>query len=104
MLRVSWAVGLVVLALQGCATITAGTTNTVELNTWPPGAACEVQRAGASIGTIAATPGSLTVDKSTESLIVTCRKDGHRPVSETIGSGAEPMTIGNMIAGGVIGG
>jgi hypothetical protein len=90
-------------ALGGCATITSGTSQTIEVATYPAGAACEAQRDGAAVASIAATPGRFTVDKAPKTLTVTCRREGFQSAVKRLSAVAQPMTFGNMIAGGVIG-
>jgi hypothetical protein len=91
------------VALGGCATITSGTSQTIEVTTYPAGAACEGTRDGAPVGSVAATPGTFTVDKAPKTLTVTCRRDGYQSAVKRLSAVAQPMTFGNVIAGGVIG-
>ena len=97
--------GLLVLAglLPGCATIVQGGSQNVTVETNPPGATCAVDRMGQRLGMVAPTPGTVRIDKSKNDLAITCTKDGFRPASiaQTPSFGA--ATLGNIIAGGVIG-
>ena len=91
------------MLLPACATIVNGTSQTVAVSTSPPGAACTVDRAGARVGAIPQTPGSLWLEKSKNNLTVTCGKAGFQTASMTHAPSFSMMTVGNVIAGGLIG-
>jgi len=91
------------LALGACATVTTGTTHTVAVETYPTGASCQATREGVVVGSVAPTPGSFTVDKSAKALTVTCKRDGFDDAVATVDAVVQPMTVGNVLAGGVIG-
>ncbi len=91
------------MLLPACATIVNGTSQAVAVSTSPPGAMCAVDRAGARIGVVPQTPGSLWVDKSKNNLTVTCEKAGFQTASVTHTPSFSVMTAGNVIAGGLIG-
>lgn len=95
------AVGL--LGTSACASITAGTTQAVAVNTAPKdGAECKLTNEKGT-WSIPKTPGSTTVNKAYGDLTVSCEHpDGSK------GSAAMPSTtagaaFGNIIAGGIIG-
>ena len=87
----------------GCATLTQGSTDTVTVDTRPPGAVCELRQGGAMIAAINPTPGSITVPKSNNDLAVRCTKAGYLPTAGVLGSEFAPMTFGNILFGGIIG-
>lgn len=91
------------LSLSACASITKGTTQSITINTNPPGARCELTRDGELIGVADPTPQIVTVDKSSDDIQLACKLAGHVTASHVIESGAEAMTAGNVIFGGVIG-
>lgn len=91
------------LWLSGCATITTGSSQTLTLDTQPPGAACIFRREGAVIGAVNPTPGSIAVDKSYRDIEIRCNKPGHLEASGRIGSSFQAMTFGNILFGGLIG-
>ena len=62
--------------LSACATLVNGSSQNVTVSTNPPGASCTLDRVGARIGAIPATPGSVRLDKSKNDLSVTCAKGG----------------------------
>lgn len=87
----------------GCATLTKGTTQAVALNTpGAPGAQCTLN--SAAIGTkVVATPATLTLDKSQDSITVLCKKECFQDGSTIIASNTETMAAGNLLLGGVVG-
>jgi len=90
------------LALSGCATIIEGTTQSVSVNTPPAaGAQCKLQ---SSEGVwYVTTPGSVTVHKTKNNLDVTCTKDGFADASQSVQPHFNGATVGNVLAGGLIG-
>jgi hypothetical protein len=90
------------LALSGCATIIEGTTQSVSVNTMPAtGAKCKLQ---SSEGVwYVTTPGSVTVHKTKNNLDVSCAKDGFADASESVAPHFNGATVGNVLAGGLIG-
>jgi hypothetical protein len=100
-----WAsLGLVLagIALSGCATIVEGTTTDVALTTPPAdGAKCELKN---SAGTWNVTsPGTVKVHRSKDDLTVTCTKDGYQDGTVAITAVFNGATVGNVLAGGIIG-
>ena len=91
------------LLLGACATVTKGTDQTVAVITDPPGSACELSREGNTIAVINPTPGSVSLEKDKDTVIVRCEKAGHFDGMETLASSFQGMTFGNVIFGGVIG-
>lgn len=89
--------------LPGCATLVEGSSQNLTVSTNPAGAQCAVDRAGARLGMVNPTPGSLRIDKSKNDVTVTCVKDGFQDavVSQTARFGG--TTFANIIAGGAIG-
>lgn len=88
--------------LSGCATIIDGTTQSVSVNTTPEdGAKCTLTN---SQGTwYVTTPGSTTVHKTKNDMMVSCAKDGFAGGQVLAKSHFGGTTAGNVIAGGVIG-
>lgn len=94
---------LAATALQGCATIMHGSSQSLAVFTEPAGASCKLERDGIMIGSIAPTPGTVRIDKSKNDILVTCTREGFettaiRHVSEFGGA-----TIANALVGGLIG-
>lgn len=89
--------------LAACATLVNGTSQTVTVSTTPTAASCTLDRMGTRVGAIAATPGSVRLDKSKNDLAVTCSKDGFQTATVSHASSFGGATFGNIIAGGIIG-
>lgn len=101
-----WSIGLlagVLASVGGCATITKGTTQQVAISTpGAPGAQCTLQ--SGAIGTkVVQTPATIVLDKSQDSISVTCKKPCYQDGVAIIASNAEAMSAGNLVFGGVIG-
>lgn len=91
------------MLLPACATVVNGTSQDVVVSTSPPGAACAVDRAGARLGVVQQTPGSLHVEKSKNDLTVTCDKPGFQSAAVTRSPSFSLVTLGNLVIGGAIG-
>ena len=102
--RLPYWFGLALAAgLGGCATVTSGGFQTIDIKTEPAGADCMFSRDGAPVARVYPTPGPILVGKSSGDIAVLCRKPGFEDTGGTIGSGFQPMTLGNIILGGIIG-
>jgi hypothetical protein len=90
-------------ALAACASITKGTTQVVAVNTpGVPGATCTLT--SEAIGSqLVVTPGTVTLEKSKDSVAVRCTKECYADGAGVIASNMEAMTAGNIILGGPIG-
>lgn len=90
------------MTLSGCATIVEGTTQPVSVSTTPEeGAQCTLAN---SQGTwYVTTPGSTTVHKTKTDLNVTCSRPGYEAGHVVAVSHFGATTLGNVIAGGVVG-
>jgi hypothetical protein len=89
--------------IAGCATLTKGTTQSVVVSTpGVTGAQCTLK--SAAIGSkVVSTPATIVLDKSVESIAVTCKKECFQDGTGLIASNTETMAAGNLIAGGIIG-
>ena len=89
--------------LGGCATIVKGTTQQVAIKTpGVEGAQCTLT--SGAIGTkVVTTPATIVLDKSQDSVAVTCRKQCYQDGVGIIASNTEGMTAGNILVGGVVG-
>lgn len=88
------AVGSLVLA--GCASITGGTSQNITVITSPSEATCDFVRQGQSIGSIAATPGSLHVRRSKHDILINCTKDGYEQATFHNNSGLSSAVGANI--------
>ncbi len=89
------------LAVAGCSTITEGTTQDIAVTTTPPGANCTFTRDGQPIANINHSPGTVTVDRSTSDIIITCHKFGFGEAEYTDQSDLAAATLSNVMTGGV---
>lgn len=96
------AVAILGAAVSGCATIIKGSSQEIAVNTAPAeGAECVLHN---SEGTWRlTTPGKVKVDKTKNDITLTCEKPGYRNSTDTVVSGFEAWTLGNLVLGGVIG-
>lgn len=91
------------LSLGGCASITAGTTQAVAVNTPPKdGAECKLTNEKGS-WSIPKTPGSTTVTKAYGDLAVSCEHADGSKGAASVQSATAGAAFGNIIAGGIIG-
>lgn len=90
------------LAVTGCATVIAGTTQDIRIVSDPPGAECEVTRDDVALAVVT-TPATVNVPRSKRNIMAVCRKEGLADSTETIPSELHGGTVGNVIAGGLIG-
>ena len=90
------------IALSGCASIVEGTSQSVAVTSTPvDGARCTLTN---SQGTwYVTTPGNANVHKTKTDLNVACTKDGYQDASLVVPPHFNGATLGNVIAGGVIG-
>ena len=97
------ALGVLILSIAGCATLTKGSSQTVVVNTpGVSGAMCTLT--SASIGTqTVITPASVTLKKGGDNISVRCSKECYEDSVGTLPSSLEGMTAGNILLGGVIG-
>ena len=91
------------VCLAGCASVTSGVHQAITVNTNPPGASCVLNRQDGQLGTVAPTPGSVTVRKTKYDITIVCDKEGYQQATYRNHSGVEGMTVGNLIVGGGIG-
>lgn len=97
------AILLAPLWLANCATVVEGTDQSVQVTSHPTGASCDLIRAGASLGSIASTPGAVKLRKAREPIQVVCSKEGHLSETAYLQSGLKGTTFGNILLGGIIG-
>ena len=90
----------------GCASIVNGQNQSLSVKT--SGADTEVVGAKCTLNSNKGTwyvtsPGSVTVQRSYNDLMVTCKKDGMEDGMGAIKSSTKPMAFGNILFGGIIG-
>jgi hypothetical protein len=101
MIRRLMIVAVAALAPAGCSTLTEGTTQNITVTTTPPGALCTLTRDGQAIATISQTPGTVTVDRSTSNILVTCHKGGFGDANYTDQADLAAATLSNIMTAGV---
>jgi len=88
--------------LTGCASVIGGTSDSITVNSNPPGAVCNLMQNNRNIGQVT-TPGGITVKKTKHDIHVTCTKEGYQTASGYLNSDIESSTWGNIILGGGVG-
>jgi hypothetical protein len=86
-----------------CASVTSGTSQTLRLDTVPPGADCALTRNGMFVGRVNPTPGTVTVHRASDDITVACTLDGYQTGTFVNKAGLEGATFGNILAGGLVG-
>lgn len=94
---------VLLLALQGCASIVSGSTQVVSVDTpGCPGARCELSNDKGKYF-VTSTPGTVTLGRSYNNLQVICTRDGASSDPLSVASATKGMAFGNILFGGVIG-
>ncbi|RVT96864.1 hypothetical protein EOD42_10695 [Rhodovarius crocodyli] len=93
---------LLATMLPACATIVSGTSN-ISVATEPPGATCALERRGEVVGGIASTPSMVRVPRSMRDMTLRCNHQAYGQGTTTVPSGINPMIIGNVLVGGLVG-
>ncbi|GAA0579278.1 hypothetical protein GCM10009416_17100 [Craurococcus roseus] len=91
------------LGLPACATITTGTTQNLSVASEPPGASCRLQRGGELVGMAGPAQSTVQVSKSMRDIAVECSQPGYQNASGRIPAGFQPLFLGNILLGGVVG-
>lgn len=96
---------LAISLLTGCATITSGTTQSVNVVTEKEvkDAKCELTDKKGGKWYVPSTPGSASVRKGDGPLSIICKKDGYKPANLMVDETLVPATFGNIILGGGVG-
>ena len=97
------ATALVYTLLNGCATLTTGSVQTIVVESDPDGANCIISRSGRSISYVNPTPGSFVLRKDKDELQISCDLEGYFPTVATLDSNFQGATLGNVFLGGIVG-
>ncbi|WP_421995025.1 hypothetical protein [Reyranella sp.] len=91
--------------LGACATVVAGTTQEVHVQSEPPGAACRLdkQSGNVSIGFVRKTPEKVKLPRSKDNVVIKCTLDGYQESDELMVSSFSGATVGNILLGGLVG-
>lgn len=93
----------ILISLTGCASIVSGTNQSVSIETNPTNnATCSLTNDKGK-WFVSNTPGSVTVNRSYQDLVIECQKKGYQSGASKVKSTTKPMAFGNVIFGGVIG-
>lgn len=103
----NYSIGLLIILLGGCASVTGSTTQAISIQSRAPNGK-EIKEAQCDLvnkrGTyFISTPGTITISRSNDNLIVTCRKDGFDNGRATVVSDTKGSMFGNILLGGGIG-
>jgi hypothetical protein len=90
------------VAVSGCASIVEGTTQSIAVTSSPQDDAKCVLTNSEGIWYVT-TPGNAQVHKTKNNLDVVCTKAGFRDGRRTIESSFNSVTVGNLVAGGIVG-
>lgn len=98
---------LTIVTLSGCASVTGSTTQAISIQSRAANGK-EIKEAQCDLvnkrGTyFISTPGTLTISRSNDNLMVTCRKDGFDNGRATVVSDTKGSMFGNILLGGGIG-
>lgn len=100
--RLMMLVGLA-LGSGACATIVNGTTQDLYVESHPEGAACKIDRQGATVGMVNPTPGKATIPRHKDNVVVSCSRDGYEQSNDVLASSFSGATFGNLLLGGIVG-
>lgn len=89
-------------SVSGCATVTTGTTQPINIDSDPQAAECTLTREGNVLGTVT-TPAPLTIKRHASTIHVVCRKPGYEDGRSVMNSRFESASAGNFLVGGIIG-
>lgn len=89
--------------IGGCATITRGVTQDIQIATDPTGAVCELRRGEDIVDSVASTPGYVRVRKGVGRYALACRRDGHLEAGATLEAGVDGGQIGGIAWGALSG-
>ena len=99
----NFALAVALLLLSSCSSIIEGTSQDIMVNTTPSKAKCDLVREGTVIASIAETPASTHIGKDKHEIIIKCNKPGYQEATYINKSDVAGATVGNVVAGGLIG-
>jgi len=98
--NVAWVLATaLMLAATGCATITTGTSQAVEVRSDPDGADCVLTRGGETLGTVKSN-GSISIKRAKAPITVACKKDGYEDATGVLNSKYESAMYAAALLGG----
>ena len=94
---------LTLLSLCNCASILSGTSQSLSVQSSPPGAACDLTRNGMVIGNISQTPGATFIKKTKDDIVLSCKKSNYQDATAYLDSGSDGNVFWNLLLGGLPG-
>ena len=94
---------LALLSTTGCASLFSGSHQEIAVSSTPEQASCSLSRNGAVIATVASTPGTANVKKSSRDIVVACEKPGYQTGNQRDEAGTDAWVFGNAVIGGAVG-
>lgn len=91
------------LCLVACAGSVTERSHKVTVITEPTNAACTLDRSGVRTRLVGGTPVTFVVTRDGEDIEVECKLAGYKTATGTLRSGFEPLLIGNVTTGGLVG-
>ena len=88
--------------VAGCATVTTGTTQQINIDSEPQAADCTLVREGVTLGSVT-TPAPITIKRHASTIQVVCKKAGYEDGRVIMNSRFETASAGNFVLGGIIG-
>ncbi len=82
------------VVLSGCASIMAGTTQDIAIDSTPSGANCTAVRGQENLASFT-TPHLFHVQKTREDIVLSCTQSGYAPTTMTLISHTDAYAIGN---------
>ncbi len=86
----------------GCATVTSGTTQQINIDSEPQAADCTLTREGVTLGSVT-TPAPITIKRHASTIHVVCKRAGYEDGRVVMNSRFETASAGNFVLGGIIG-
>ncbi len=94
---------LLCLLPAACAAPLGDGGEVITVQTAPSGAACTLDRGGASLGALGTTPGRFTVAvKNDLDIHITCTKPGYLPASAVDAADQTPYSLPNLLTDGAL--
>ena len=88
----------IVVIINGCASITQGTSQTLTFNLEPKETKCQATRDGdGNLGSITYQNPTLNVSKDKDDLVISCKADGYKPKVVKISSSATTAGVTGVL-------
>jgi hypothetical protein len=96
-------VALLPILSARCATVAHGTTQSIQVDSNPPGAEVALSCVQGSIPNVGSTPVTVEVQRKSKSCALAIAKDGYIPVTVPLHRTFSGAYVGNLLVGGVVG-